>query len=186
MRVCLEQSYTVVIEEKNTKMEFDPTKDYYGLDFSEETNQVIWNYWEFIKNLVTLSSPADQQREIIGFGAVADEMAIDFESYYILNSQRYLDHELLTENQVTKLNFLDVFFDKRSGDKMPEFWDDEILDSHPDWATVRKISREILEQLGYGNLEIQIERTTEKSKSNSGESLIIESTKTRLKKKSTS
>ena len=167
-------------------MEFDPTKDYYGLDLTVDTNQVTWNYWEFIKNLVTLSSPADQQREIIGFGAAADEMAIDFESYFTLNSQRYLDHKLLTEDQVTKLNTLDKFFDERSGDKMPEFWDDEILDSHPDWATVRKISQEILEHMEYGDLEIDIERTTEYSKSNKGESLMMESTKTRLKKKNAS
>lgn len=167
-------------------MEFDPTKDYYGLDLSEETNQVKWNYWQFIKNLVTLSNSADQQREIIGLGAVADEMAIDFESYFTLNSQRYLDHKLLTEYQVTKLNSLDKFFDERSGDKMPSFWDDEMLDSHPDWTIIRKFSQEILEQIGYGNLEIEIERTTENSKFNLGKSLIIESTKTRLKKKNAS
>ncbi len=167
-------------------MQFDPTKDYYGMDLSQETNQVKWNYWEFLKTLVTLSSPADKQKEIIGFGAVADEMAIDFDSYYTLNFQRYLDHKLLTENQVNKLNSLDIFFNDRSGDKMPEFWDDDLLDSNPEWKKVRKTAQEILAELGYENLTIEIERTRESSKSNKGEPLIIEMTKTRLKNKNAS
>jgi len=167
------------------KMKFDPTNDYYGLDLSKETNRVNFNFWELIKVLVTLSSSANRQKEIIGFGEVADEMAIDFESYYTLNFQSYLDNGLLTEAQVAKLNLLDKFLEDRSGENMIEFWNDDFLDSHPDWEKVRIMAKEILKEMNYDNLEIGIERTTRHSKSGMNRPLIEESTKVRLKTKNT-
>ena len=167
-------------------MEFDPTNDYYGMDISHGINRLKWNFWEFIKNLVTLSSPSNLQKEIIGLGAVADEMATDFESYYTLSFQTYLDNELLTKDQVSKLNLLDKFLEDRSGNKMPEFWNDELLDLHPDWEEVRKMAKDILIDLEYDNLKIDIERTTQQSSSKKGEPLIMQTTKTRLIKKTAS
>ena len=161
-------------------MDFDPTKDYYGMDMSIETNVVKWNFWEFIKNLVTLSSDSKSQKEIIGFGAVADEMAIDFETYYTLQSKRYLEYDLLDSELISKLNKIDTFLENRSGEKMPNFWNDDLLDSHPDWKAIRKMSKEILRLMGFDDLKIQIERSIQKSKSSEGEPLVIEGTKTRL------
>ena len=161
-------------------MDFDPTKDYYGMDMSIETNVVKWNYWEFIKNLVTLSSDSESQKEIIGFGAVADEMAIDFGTYYTLQSKRYLEYDLLDIELISKLNQIDTFLENRGGEKMPDFWDDDLLDSHPDWKIVRIMSKEILRLMNFDDLKIEIERSIKKSQSSKGEPLVIEGTNTRL------
>lgn len=161
-------------------MDFDPTKDYYGMDMSIETNVVKWNYWEFIKNLVTLSSDSDSQKEIIGFGAVADEMAIDFDTYYTLQSKRYLEYDLLDIELISKLDQIDTFLENRGGEKMPDFWDDDLLDSHPDWKIVRIMSKEILRLMNFDDLKIEIERSIKKNQSSKGEPLVIEGTKTRL------
>lgn len=161
-------------------MNFDPTKNYYGLDHSKEENVVLWNYWEFVKTLVTLSIPAIKQKEILGYGEVADEMAIDFETYYTLNIEKYKTHQLLNSNHESKLNILDKFLDDRSGNKMPEFWNNNVLDSHPDWEKVREMAKDILSSLNFQNLRIEFERSLKKSTPKEGEPLIIQGTKTLL------
>ena len=162
---------------KQNEMDFDPTKDYYGIDISTEPNRVKWDYWEFIKNLVTLSSDAHSQKEIIGFGAVADEMAMDFESYYTIPCEKYLEYGLLDSALVPKLNEIDTFLENRSGEEMPDFWDDDLLDTHPDWEIVRAMSKEVLKLMKLDNLKLKIERSTKTSQSLKGEPLVIEITK---------
>jgi hypothetical protein len=161
-------------------MDFDPTKDYYDMDLSIETNAVKWNYWEFIKILVTLSSDSEIQKEIIGYGAVADEMAADFNTYCTLQSKKYVDFDLLTDDLVSRLNKIDSFFIEHYGDKKSVFWNDDFLDSHPDWKTIRVLAKDILRVMGFDDLKIDIERTVQKSQSSKGEPLAIETTKTRL------
>ena len=49
-----------------------------------------------------------------------------------------LDSNLLTSNQVMKLKVLNAFFDERSGNKSPDFWDDLRLEISPEWEIVRQ------------------------------------------------
>ena len=109
-------------------------------------------------------------------------MAIDFDTYYTLQSKRYLEYGLLDRELISKLNEIDTFLENRGGEKMPDFWNDDLLDSHPDWKMVRTMSGEILRLMNFDDLKIEIERSISKSQSSRGETLIIERTKTRLTK----
>ena len=143
-------------------MKFDPTKNYYGIDISIEENRIIWNFWEFVKNLITLSSPSAKQKEIIGFGAVADEMAIDFDNYYKLNSQEFSNKKLLSIDLINELDKIDQFFEIRSGEKNPEFWNDSILDTSKDWESIRVMARNILKKMEFDNVCFPVFRTIQK------------------------
>lgn len=159
---------------------FNPTIDYGLLDLANEENLVYWKFGELIKTLITLSSSADRQIEIIGAGAVTDEMAEDFYSYFTISYKEFIENKLLDETTLNKLKQLDNFLDQRSGDKDPIFWDDTTLLTNIDWQNVRTQAKEILIVLGFENLEIEFERTEKYEKSNNGEKLVLQTTRTRI------
>ncbi len=162
-------------------MKFDPTKDYYGLDLSVEINSLNFNFWEFMKNLVVLASPAERQKEIFGpIADVVEEMALDFEFCFTFQYQRYLDKGLLTRDQVSELKVLDRFFEERGGEKMPAFWDNELLGSHPDWQEVRRMAQNILVSMKQEDLVIEL--TKRQYDYDSGDSLMTETTQIRLRR----
>ncbi len=164
-------------------MNFDPTFDYGLSDLTKEDNLVCWKFGELIKTLVTLSSSADRQIEIMGAGIVTDEMAEDFNTYFTLSYRQFIDNKLLDEITINKLNYLDNFLDLRSGDKDPDFWDDTTLLTNNDWQNVRTQAKEILTMLGFENLDIDFERTEKYEKSNEGQKLLMQTTRTRLIRK---
>ena len=164
-------------------MKFDPTYDYGNLDLSVEEDLVRYKFRELVINLVTLSSPAERQIEIIGIGAACDEMAIDFDTYFTLSYQSYIDNNLLTENQIKKLIELDDYFNERSGDKQPEFWDDFLLETNPEWQIVRQKAKTILEILGMQDLTIEFDRTEECKVINGVKRITAQMTKTKLIRK---
>jgi len=162
------------------KMTFDPACDYGDTDLTINDNLVCWKFEELIKNLITLSSDAKKQAEIVGFGALCDEMTEDFYTYFTLSYPSYLDSNLLTSNQVMKLKVLNAFFDERSGNKSPDFWDDLRLETSSEWQIVRQKSKEVLQSLGMQDLTLKIDRTEKYEMTNTGKQLVIQSTKTRL------
>ena len=163
-------------------MNFDPTYNYGDTDLTNDENLVRWKFGELIKNLVTLSSSAERQAEIIGIGATCDEMAIDFDTYFTLEYQNYLDSGLLTISQVEKLKELDKYFEDRSGDKSPDFWDDFLLETNPEWQYVRRMAKNILEALNMIDLTIEFDRTEKYEITR----LTMQTTKTRLVKQNAS
>lgn len=165
-------------------MNFDPTFDYGLSDLTKEDNLVCWKFGELIKTLVTLSSNADRQIEIIGAGIITDEMAEDFDTYFTLSYKQFVDNNLLDEATINKLNYLDNFLDQRSGEKDPDFWDDTTLSTNNDWQNVRMQAKEILTLLGYENLDIDFERSEKYEQSNEGQKLMLQTTRTRLINKS--
>ncbi|MTH15693.1 hypothetical protein [Flavobacterium sp. LC2016-01] len=164
-------------------MEFDPLLDYSHTDLGNEKNLAYWNFCELIKTLITLSSNAEKQDEIVGYGAVCDEMAIDFESYFTLTVDLYRNFNLLTNLQLEKLEELDLFFDNRSGDKSPDFWDDFLLETNHEWELVRNMAKDILKLLEMEDLQLEIEREEKFEETNKGRKLIMQCTKIRLIKK---
>lgn len=164
-------------------MNFDPTIDYGLSDLTKEENLVYWKFGELIKTLITLSSDADRQMEIICAGAASDEMAEDFHSYFTLSYKQFVENKLLDETTLNKLKYLDDFLDQRSGDKDPEFWNDETLSTNTDWQNVRIQATEALLFLGFENFDIDFERTEKYEKSSKGENLVLQTTRTRLIKK---
>lgn len=163
-------------------MQFDPTFDYGDTDLTNTENLIRWKFGELIKCLVTISSSAKRQVEIIGMGAVCDEMACDLDTYFSLEHPAYLEHGLFSSNQIEKLKELDSYFDVRSGDKSPDFWDDRLLESSSEWEDVRQMARTILEQLNMQDLTVEFERFERYEMTNEGERLVMQSTKTRLVK----
>ncbi|MBB2147230.1 hypothetical protein GM921_17145 [Pedobacter sp. LMG 31464] len=161
-------------------MHFDPTNNYGDTDLTNDDNLVHWKFGELIKNLVTLSSSAERQAEIIGIGAICDEMAIDFDTYFTLEYQEYLDSGLLTSSQVEKLKELDKYFEEQSGDKSLDFWDDFLLETSSEWQDVRQKAKTILETLNMQDFTIEFDRTEKYKKTNKGERLTMQTTKTRL------
>ena len=163
-------------------MNFDPTYNYGDTDLTNDENLVRWKFGELIKNLVTLSSSAERQAEIIGIGATCDEMAIDFDTYFTLEYQNYLDSGLLTISQVEKLKDLDKYFEDRSSNKSPDFWDDFLLETSSEWQSVRQKAKTLLETLNMQYLTIEFDRTEKYETTNKGERLTMQTTKTRLVK----
>jgi hypothetical protein len=161
-------------------MNYEPTIDYSQMDLSIDENLVYWKFSELIKNLITLSSDSQRQIELIGYGAVADEMAIDFETYYTLSYKSYIDFKLLTFDQKNELDEIEKYFEDRSGDKSPDFWEDFKLDTNPDWIWVRLKAKNILRLFKMDYLSIDFDRT--RKFDNSG-NLTMLTTKTRLVKK---
>ncbi|RVU00342.1 hypothetical protein EOD41_12730 [Mucilaginibacter limnophilus] len=144
---------------------------------------VYWKFDELVKNLIILSSTAERQKELMGHGCVADEMAEDFHSYFTLSKQEYLDAGLINQQQFDRLNELDQLLDNYSGDQNPDFWDDQQLSSNEDWKVLRKIARDILELLGKSDLEISYERKEEYVQNEQVKRLITQYTKFLLVKK---
>lgn len=161
-------------------MDFDPTYNYGDSDLTNEDNLVRWKFSELIKNLITLSSSANRQSDIIGIAATCDEMAIDFDNYFTSSYKSYLDNELLTIDQVQILKELDTFFDERSGDKSPDFWDDFLLETNPEWQIVRQKAMVILELIGMRDLTIEFDREEKYKMTDKGKQVTMQATKTRL------
>ncbi|TKC58531.1 hypothetical protein FBD94_18115 [Pedobacter hiemivivus] len=161
-------------------MKFEPTYNYGDTDLTIDHNLICWKFGELIKNLITLSSNADRQAEIIGIGATCDEMALEFDTYLTMSYNSFLDHNFLTQDQVNKLIELDTFFIERSGDKSPDFWDDFTLEINPEWEIVRQKASNILELLGMQNLAIEFDREEEYEMTRNGKRITMQSTKIRL------
>lgn len=119
-------------------MLFDPTYNYANEDLEIYENLIRWKFAELLKNLITLSSGAQRQTEIIGIGAVCDEMAEDFHTYFTLSYSSYIENHLLTQTQLEKLIELDLFLNERSEIKCPAFWDDSLLSTNAEWEIVRE------------------------------------------------
>jgi hypothetical protein len=55
-----------VESKKYSEMKFEPTYNYGDTDLTIDQNLIYWKFGELVKNLVTLSSSAERQAEIIG------------------------------------------------------------------------------------------------------------------------
>lgn len=161
-------------------MDFDPTYNYSKTDLTIDSNLVCWKFAELIKSLVTLSESAGRQMEIIGIGATCDEMALDFDNYFTLEFETYFNNGLLTVGQISMLKDLDAYLDKRSGDKSPDFWDDFILETNPEWEEVRLKARSILVDIGMQDLTLVFDREEQYEMTDKEKKITMQLTKTRL------
>jgi hypothetical protein len=161
-------------------MKFDPTFDYGSTDMNIDKNLICWKFGELIKNLYTLASDANIQREIIGIGAASDEMTEDFHRYFTLSYKNYINYGLLNDTTVDKLRQLDAFFDERSG-RESEFWDDTMLGTNAEWVIVREKAKEIIQLLGMQGLSLGYNRNEETHSENR---VVSQGTKIRLVKSS--
>jgi uncharacterized protein YjaG (DUF416 family) len=170
----------VEIETKGVK--FDPTFNYGASDLSDDRNLAFYKFAELIKILITLSSNAERQIEIMGYGAVCDEMAEDFHTYFTLSFNSYVEYGLMETDQVVKLTDLDIFLEQQSGDKSPEFWDDLTLATNPEWNVVSQMAFNILKSMGMDGLALKFDRKEEYKWTWKGKRLVSQFTKTWLER----
>lgn len=163
-------------------MDFDPTCNYGDADLTKDCNLVRWKFGALIKNLITLSSTANHQVEIIGIGAICNEIAIDFDNYFTQSYQSYLNNQLLTDEEVQKFKGIDDIFNLHSGEKATDFWDELHLDTNPDWQFIRLKAKEVLKLLGMQNITIEFNREEKYETKGHGKQLTIQRTITRLAK----
>jgi hypothetical protein len=168
------------VDDFDPPLEFEASYDYGQTDVTNEQNLTLWKYGELVKTLITLSSESDRQKELVGAGAVAEEMAEDFNRYFTESVKELKGHRLLTDELFIHLQKLDQFLDDRSGDNMPEFWDDSKLESHPDWTIVRHMAGDILSSMKMGHLDVDFDRTEKYETTDTGRQLVVQSTRTRL------
>jgi hypothetical protein len=137
-----------------------PKSDSYLNEYGEtELTEVTRLFDECVKMLIVLSENADRQKELIGYGAVAEEIAEDFNNFCYRQADRYWRFGFITEGQYQTIYFIDSFFDNRSGaDKNPAFWDDERLGINPEWDILRDKASELLIQLNKAHFTISIDR----------------------------
>jgi len=168
------------VDDFDPPLEFEPFYDYGYVDLTNEQNLALWKYGELVKALITLSSDANRQKELIGVGAVADEMAEDLNNYFTESCKQLKENRLLTDDLIIHLQKLDQFLDDRSGDRMHDFWDDSKLESHPDWSIVRQMAKDVLVSMKMDHLDIDFDRTEKYKTTNSGQQLVMQSTRTKL------
>ena len=142
-------------------MRFDPTIDYGNEDLylADDETLVYWHFSQLIVVLIALSSEVEQQLHILDTGFTIDEIVSDFEIYFTQREHLSYDrHGLLTVGQMEKLWALSRFFEERSGDKCPDFWNDDplIVSTSPDWQTMRSAAKEILVDLHMEKLTLEM------------------------------
>lgn len=147
-----------MIQTTDGQANFNPLVDYGFGDMTEFENLHYWKFGELIKCLILLSSEYSEQCRITQIGDIADEMAIDFETYYTEAKNGYVQLRLINENAKLKLEALDEFLEIRSGARNPNFWTDDDLKESSDWNLVRGYAKEILANLGYQNLVVILDR----------------------------
>jgi hypothetical protein len=164
---------------------FDPIHDYGNSNMERGNNLVFWKFGEHIKTLITLASDAEKQKEIVGWpGATSNEMAIEFDSYFTDCYSEYYEKGLLSEETIVLLKQLDQYLSDRSGDKLPDFWNDDNLGTHPDWEKVRQQSKNILTLMKMDDLDIIYEHESKYEMSNDGKQrLSMQKISTRLRRK---
>jgi len=144
-----------------------------------ETDNLLWLFEEMIKNLIALTLPLDEQINFYGVGATADEMLEDFYSFYVLNKDRFLERELITEESKKQLDDIDSLTDKWTEEKDQEFWFE--MEKHQgDWDILREKAKVVLKLLNKDSLTVEIKHENElDGKGN----IVIQRTKSELKEK---
>jgi hypothetical protein len=156
-------------------MHFDPTHNYGHTNLSQPENLCCWKFGELLKTLITLSSPAERQLDIMGAGLASDEMAEDFYRFFS-DRQEFLDRGLLAASTLAPLQHLNDYLDQRSGDHAPDFWDEQNLATHPDWQNVRQQAKAILQDMGFEGLDLAFERKASYETGAEGKLLLVEGT----------
>ncbi len=115
-------------------------------------------YEELIMSLITMSLPAEKQREMIGFGCVGDEILEDFDSFYCMRRQVYINHMVFSEKQLQRLDDFHKYLDKFNNQSEDFYWDIEELKNNPLWEELRVESKKILKNVFGKKYRIDLQR----------------------------
>lgn len=137
---------------------------------------IQYHFDELLKTLIILSSPAEKQKYIMGFGNVGEDMLVDFDSHFNgVMANHYVETGFLSINEVKRLEEYDSFLDKKcNGQTTDVFINFDELKNNLVWKEIRTETFKLLKYLTKDNLDIEVTREIDKN---------IEWTKTKLIKK---
>ncbi|MGE5329840.1 MAG: hypothetical protein ACM3UU_12100 [Ignavibacteriales bacterium] len=133
-------------------------------------------YEELIMSLITMSLPAEEQKDIIGIGCLGDEMLNDFDDFYRMRRQTYIDNKVFDGRQLKILDEFNEFLDKFNGQNEDFYWDIEELKNNPLWAALREEAKKVVTNVFGKNYKIEIQR---ENKLENGR-VVLEHTKRKL------
>ncbi len=129
-------------------------------------------YDELIMTLITLSLPADEQQYMVGIGCIGDEILEDFDNFYRLRREFFIEKKLFNEEQLKLLDEFNVFLDKYNGHDQDFYWNIEELRNNPLWEELRHESKKVLTEVFHKKYKIELQRKHENSIDIQRESLL--------------
>jgi len=113
--------------------------------------ELTYSLEELQKTVVTLSLPAEEQIHAMGGGNVGDEMAIDFDTFFVEKREMLLDAGLLTATQVAALEEIGQAFPSNK-EMDVDFWLDQgRLFTDPLWDVIRAKAMIARTEMGLAN-----------------------------------
>ncbi len=124
---------------------------------------IYYFYDELIMTLITLSLPAIEQKEMVGqIGCVGDEILEDFDNFYRLRRQMYIDNNIFRETELNILDRFDKYLDKFNGHNEDFYWSIDELKNNPLWAELRTEAKNVLSKVFGENYRIEVQRKYER------------------------
>ncbi len=116
-------------------------------------------YEELIMSLITMSLPAEKQKEMVGIGCFGDEILEEFDNFYCTRRQAYINCEVFDERQLQILDEFNRYLDKFNGHNTDFYWDFEELKNNPLWEELREESKKIIKNIYGKRYRIELQRT---------------------------
>ncbi len=133
---------------------------------------------ELIKAIISLSLPADKQREIHGHGFAGEEMLQGFRSLFLPFRDLYQNYDIVDDGQLPFLDSLHTLLEEKVKMEPEEFWDK--LETASEWNRIRNTAIETLSALGKGHLTLKITQMNVSVPSKSGRDITVQQTTTEL------
>lgn len=146
-----------------------------------DRKQVESYFQELIKAIISLSLPAEKQREIHGFGFAGEEMVQEFRNLFLPFKDLYHEHRIVNDGQMPFLETLNTLLEEKAASEPEEFWDQ--LESAGEWNRIRNMAIESLSALGKGHLTLNITKMSVSVPTKSGRDVTIQQTTTELVEK---
>ncbi|MDG0876187.1 hypothetical protein L5D93_28755 [Paenibacillus thiaminolyticus] len=121
---------------------------------------ITYYHEELIMTLIIISSDAEKQIEIMGFGNVGDDMMIDFETYYSNYREVYIATSRFNQDEIVLLDEIDEYLSDFTRNNSSElFIDQDELVNNPKWEMTRQKASELLGRLNMNHLSIRIKKS---------------------------
>lgn len=132
------------------KSERNASKELIRTELFEKDN-LKWQFEQLLKTLIAMKSAFHEQKTFYGFGATADEMLEDFNSYYTLNKIRFLERELIHNESKDLLDQIDNLMGTWIDEKDENFWL-EMEKYNTEWNELRDKAKQTLKIMNKDDL----------------------------------
>jgi hypothetical protein len=144
-----------------------------------EADNLLWQFEELIKTLIAMTLPLEEQVNFYGIGATADEMLIDFDTYFTLNKLEFIERGVINDESKRLLDDIDSLTDRWSSEKEESFWFE--MEKHQnEWDILREKAKAALTKMNKSNFTVDV---THKNEFDRERNLVVQTTKVKLKEK---